>query len=98
MDGAGAIDESDEICRIVGAAMDVHRELHGGLLEPPYQDALEIELGLRGIPFIREAPLPIFYKGQKLRSAYRPTSFVSATSWSNSRHPARLGRSRKRNC
>jgi GxxExxY protein len=65
-------DERDEIFRIVGAAMEVHSNLHGGLLEPPYQDALEIEFGLRGIPFVREAMQPIYYKGTKLRSSYRP--------------------------
>ena len=52
--------------------MEVHRELRGGLLEPPYQDALEYEFGARGIPFAREQPQPIYYKGQRLRSTYRP--------------------------
>ncbi len=52
--------------------MEVHRELRHGLLEPPYQDALEIELTLRGIPFVREELITIFYKGRALRSTYRP--------------------------
>ncbi len=52
--------------------MEVHRELRNGLLEPPYQDALEIELGLRGIPFVREEQVTTFYKGRPLRSTYRP--------------------------
>ena len=72
MGAESAFDESDEIYRIVGAAMEVHRELRGGLLEPPYQDALEYEFGARGIPFAREQAQPIYYKGQRLRSTYRP--------------------------
>ena len=56
---------------IIGAAMEVHRELGCGFLEAVYQDALEIELMSRSIPFIREANVPVFYKGQQLRSNYR---------------------------
>ena len=72
MSQEASFDSTDEIFRIVGAAMEVHSNLHGGLLEPPYQDALEIEFGFRGIPFVREALQPIYYKGTKLRSSYRP--------------------------
>jgi GxxExxY protein len=56
---------------IIGAAMEVHRELKHGLLEPVYQDALEIEFGLRGIPFEREKLLRVIYKGQPLSSYYK---------------------------
>jgi len=56
---------------IIGAAMEVHRELGCGFLEAIYQDVFEMELGLRGIPFVREANIPVFYKGQQLRSNYR---------------------------
>jgi GxxExxY protein len=56
---------------IIGAAMEVHRQLGSGFLEPVYQDALEIEFGLRGIPFQREVELPVQYKGVKLASSYR---------------------------
>ena len=72
MSAKKSFDETDEIFRIVGAALEVHGDLHGGLLEPPYQDALEIEFGVREIPFVREELQPIFYKGTKLRSCYRP--------------------------
>ena len=51
---------------IIGAAMEVHRFLGCGFLEPVYQQALAKELLLRGIPFRREVELPITYKGDLL--------------------------------
>lgn len=39
---------------IIGAAMEVHREKGRGFVEPIYQECMEIELQLRGIPFSRE--------------------------------------------
>jgi GxxExxY protein len=59
-----------ETYAVIGAAMEVHRELGCGLLECPYKDALELELGAKGIPFVREFQIPVFYKGQRLRSFY----------------------------
>jgi GxxExxY protein len=56
---------------IIGAAMEVHRELGCGYLEPVYVEALEIELRARGIPHRREVSLPITYKGQLLKKFYR---------------------------
>jgi GxxExxY protein len=51
--------------------MDVHRELKHGFLEPVYQEALALELQRRGVPFEREAELPVHYKGAKLNTGYR---------------------------
>lgn len=57
---------------IIGAAMEVHRELGCGFLEAPYQEALALEFTMRRIPFSREPRLPIHYKGLQLPSYYRP--------------------------
>lgn len=56
---------------IIGAAMEVHRELGPGFLEAVYHDAMVIELGERSVPFSREMILPIDYKGRRLASTYR---------------------------
>jgi GxxExxY protein len=55
---------------IIGAAMEVHRQLGCGFLEPVYQEALAIEFTNRDIPFIREIKLPLAYKGQPLETRY----------------------------
>ena len=55
---------------IIGAAMEVHRHLGCGFLEPVYQEALAIELSAQRIPFDREVDLPVFYKGERLNTAY----------------------------
>ena len=57
---------------VIGAAMEVHRHLGCGFLEPVYQDALEVEFRQRGIPHEREVELPVFYKGSRLRASYKP--------------------------
>ena len=56
---------------IIGAAMDVHRELGPGLLESSYEACLCHELSLRGIRFRRQVELPILYKGIRLDCGYR---------------------------
>lgn len=60
---------------IIGAAMEVHRELGSGFLEQVYQEALAIEFQNREIPFAREEELLVCYKGQPLNSRYR-TDFI----------------------
>jgi GxxExxY protein len=57
---------------IIGAAMEVHRELGCGFHEVIFQDALEVEFRLRGIPYFREKPYHVFYKGRRLPSFHRP--------------------------
>jgi GxxExxY protein len=56
---------------IIGAAMEVHRELGCGFLEAVYQEALREELSSRNIPFRAEVEMPIFYKGKRLKTSYR---------------------------
>lgn len=51
---------------IIGAAMDVHRTLGNGFLESVYQEALEIELAIRRIPYVAQKPIEICYKNQLL--------------------------------
>ena len=56
---------------VIGAAIEVHRQLGPGLLESAYQECLCKELSLRGIPFERERPLQLEYKGLELECGYR---------------------------
>ena len=54
----------DELARLViGAAIEVHRELGPGFLESTYEEALAIELTLQGIAFTRQHPIALKYKG-----------------------------------
>jgi len=54
----------NETCsRIIGAAIEVHRELGPGFLEFAYEEALVIELTARSIPFERQVSMPVLYKG-----------------------------------
>ena len=56
---------------ILGSAMEVHRTLGQGFLEPVYQEALALEFTRSGIPFRREVELEIYYKDQKLNTFYK---------------------------
>jgi GxxExxY protein len=66
----------DEGYRLMGAAFEVYNEKHGGLAEEIYQECLEIELALRGIPFKSKPELACFYKGRELKKCYFPDLFV----------------------
>ena len=65
------LDNDPRTFAIIGAAMEVHRVLGSGFLETVYHQALEIELQLRGVPFITEVPYPVIYKNHKLSAHYR---------------------------
>ena len=56
---------------IIGAAIEVHRELGPGKPEAAYERALSVELSRRQIPHVTQRALPIVYKGVKLDCGYR---------------------------
>jgi GxxExxY protein len=62
---------SDLSNRIIGCAIEVHRNLGPGLLEATYQQCLAHELSLNNIEFKTEHPLPVDYKGVHLDCGYR---------------------------
>lgn len=56
---------------IIGAAIEVHRELGPGLLESAYEECLCHELSMRGVRFQRQLELPVRYKALQLDCGYR---------------------------
>ena len=56
----------EEVFQIVGCAMEVLNTLGHGLLEKPYENALAVEFGLRGIPFQQQPRYDVTYKGVKV--------------------------------
>ena len=69
MDSSGDRDPLSE--RVIGLAIDVHRALGPGLLEPAYEECLCLELRQAEIAHARQVPLPIVYKGTRLDCGYR---------------------------
>jgi len=60
-------DELDRLAHaVIGAAIEVHRTLGPGFLEAVYENALAIELELRGVPFRRQLPKVVQYKGHNV--------------------------------
>jgi GxxExxY protein len=57
---------------IIGAAMEVHKELGSGFLEAVYQEALEREFTYQEIPYKSQPPVRIKYKGEPLKKKYEP--------------------------
>jgi GxxExxY protein len=51
---------------IIAAAIAVHRELGPGFLESIYEQALAVEFALRGVAFIRQHPVPLFYRDHQI--------------------------------
>ena len=56
---------------VIGAAIEVHRDLGPGLLESTYEVGLQHELNLRGFESVRQLSLPIRYKDLVVPEAYR---------------------------
>ena len=65
------MDNDPRTYAVIGAAMEVHRQLGCGFLEAVYQEALEVELSARGIPFEAQVEIPVRYKVQVLKTFYR---------------------------
>ncbi len=57
----------EEVYAIMGAAMEVHKVLGSGFLEAVYQEAMEIEMSSRTIPFVSQQVLQIQYKQHTLK-------------------------------
>ena len=66
----------EEGYKLMGAAFEVHNVQGYGMAEEIYQECLEIELEMRGIPFKAKQELRCFYKGRELKKRYVPDLFV----------------------
>ena len=61
----------EQTYEIIGAAMEVHRELGCGFHERVYRHPLKIEFAARGVSFRSEVRFPVIYKGQPMPTVYR---------------------------
>jgi GxxExxY protein len=61
-----ALRDSEITESIIAAAIAVHRELGPGFLESVYEQALAVEFALRGIAFVRQRPVPLFYRDHQI--------------------------------
>ena len=66
----------EEGYKLMGAAFEVYNQLGYGMAEEIYQQSLEIELELRGIPLQSKCELTVFYKTRQLETSYRPDLIV----------------------
>lgn len=57
--------------KVIGLALEVHKQLGPGLLETTYKQCLAYELSAAGIMFLLEAELPVIYKGTRIPCGYR---------------------------
>jgi len=72
--------EFDELSnKIIGCAIEVHRNLGPGLLESAYEQCLAREFSLAELGFEIQKPLPVFYKGIQLDCGYRLDLLVEKT-------------------
>jgi len=70
MKGSEPSSQLDDLARaVIGAAIEVHRTLGPGLLESVYENALAIELTLRGMPFKQQQPIALMYKNVAIGDA-----------------------------
>jgi GxxExxY protein len=62
---------------VIGAAIEVHRQLGPGLLESAYEECLCRKPALRQVPFERQRALPVEYKGLRIDCGYRQDLLVA---------------------
>ena len=62
----------DESYKIIGACFEVYKQKGYGFTEPVYQECLEIELAMQGIPFVAQPKLLLDYKGTQLTQYFKP--------------------------
>jgi GxxExxY protein len=71
------LSEGSQTHAIIGAAFEVLNALGHGLHEKPYENALVVELGARGLPYEQQRRYPVLYKGVQV-SEYVPDLVVSS--------------------
>jgi GxxExxY protein len=84
--------------KVIGAAIEVHRDLGPGLLESSYEAALQHELALQGAESARQLSLPIHYKGLELPDAYRSDLLVEDAVVVESKRSRRSSRRTRPSC
>lgn len=62
----------EESYKIIGACFEVYKQKGCGFTEPVYQECLQIELALQGIPFLSQPELNMEYKGKPLTQFFKP--------------------------
>jgi GxxExxY protein len=62
---------ADESYKIIGACFEAYKDKGWGFLEAVYQECLELELGVQGLPFEPQRQLPLACKGRSLKQAYK---------------------------
>lgn len=66
------MEKDERTYKILGAAMEVHKEMGCGFLEAVYHEVLEKEFKIQKIPYKIQPVLGIFYKGELLEKKYQP--------------------------
>jgi len=61
---------AEEVYKVIGAAIEVHKELGPGFLESVYEEALVIESNKRKIPHETQVKIHVYYKNQKLNKKF----------------------------
>jgi GxxExxY protein len=75
-DGGQSIEHDADGYALIGSCFEVYNEMGNGYLEDVYQESLELELMSRGVLFVAQPKLPIFYKGKALRKHYEADLLV----------------------